>query len=262
MKAAADGKIRVTHMAFFSRKVDVRFVDAATGKVFAKTSMPPGDLPESFLIDTTMTMSGTEYSVVRAEPPTRAEYAKSKRLVLTLARVERIDPHDLLFSLPTIAGRLPDEEGAATGSEYELLEDDWRQLEFVHVDLRSAVEKELDAIRGIWNGARKGNAFTTIHTREAIESPLLSGVPLEGISGALRFHGHGLRVQGGFARPLPAGGTLYGIQRDGRVLVLGVQLTSEPPSPELIAELESLGQRCNAILVDWCGGRLWLSRVG
>jgi hypothetical protein len=39
---------------FFSRKVHVTFVDAATGQPFAQTKMEPAQLPDTFLADTTM----------------------------------------------------------------------------------------------------------------------------------------------------------------------------------------------------------------
>ena len=64
-------------MAWFSLKVEVTFIDDATGEPFGVTQIPPDDLPESFELDTTLHIGDDDWSVVDAQPSTRAEYAKS-----------------------------------------------------------------------------------------------------------------------------------------------------------------------------------------
>src|SRR5215218_8904224 len=136
---------------FFSRKVEVTFVDGATGQVFAQAMMPPDQLPGTFLVDTTMHLRGEPWTVLKAEPPTRAEFARTRRLVLTLARqrVATVDPRTILFSLPTINDRLPDEAEPVDGSEAVLREDDWRQVEFAPARLRHVMDDEIGAIERI-----------------------------------------------------------------------------------------------------------------
>lgn len=67
-------------MAWLSRKVAVSFVDEATGAVFAQSSMPVGDLPDSFQIDTTLHLGETDWSVFRAEPSLKTEFSKTGKL--------------------------------------------------------------------------------------------------------------------------------------------------------------------------------------
>ena len=64
-------------MAWFSSKVEVMFIDDATGESFGGTRLPPDDLPESLELDTTLHLADFDCSVVDAQPTTRAEYAKS-----------------------------------------------------------------------------------------------------------------------------------------------------------------------------------------
>jgi hypothetical protein len=41
--------------------------------------MPPDDLPESFEIDTTLHLGDSNWSVVHAEPQTKAEFTKPQQ---------------------------------------------------------------------------------------------------------------------------------------------------------------------------------------
>lgn len=61
-------------MGWFRRTVTVILIDDATGAPFAP---PPADLPKSFELDTTVHLGGIDWSVVHAEPRTRADYTSS-----------------------------------------------------------------------------------------------------------------------------------------------------------------------------------------
>jgi predicted RNase H-like HicB family nuclease len=54
-------------------------------------------------------MNGQHWEVVTADPVTADVFAQSRRLVLTLRQVQatRTDPHEILYSLPTICGAIP-----------------------------------------------------------------------------------------------------------------------------------------------------------
>ena len=59
-------------MLGFTRKVNVTLIDDATGAAFARASMPPGELPETFAVETTMHLGTDDWRVVAADPPTRS----------------------------------------------------------------------------------------------------------------------------------------------------------------------------------------------
>jgi hypothetical protein len=95
-------------MAWFSRKVQLTLIDDATGAAIARTEMPPGDLPESFEIETTLHLGEADWSVVHAEPRTREEYTRSGSLTLRLRKVEKIPPEAISFSQLDVTERFDD----------------------------------------------------------------------------------------------------------------------------------------------------------
>ena len=120
----------------FSRTVSVAFVDDATGRQVAASDVPLDQLPDTFALDTELDIGGSRYFVVRAEPQTKAEFAKTRRLMVALRRVEKVGTRaeqKILFSLPSICGAaLPSATGASISGDVVVLhEDDSRQCEFV-----------------------------------------------------------------------------------------------------------------------------------
>ena len=97
-------------MGLFSRKVLLTLIDDATGAAFATTEMPPADLPESFEIATTLHLGEADWSVVHAEPRTRAEYTRSGSLTLRLRKVEKIATEAISFSQLDITERYDDNQ--------------------------------------------------------------------------------------------------------------------------------------------------------
>ena len=95
-------------MRWFSRKVLLTLVDDATGAAFARTEMPPAELPESFAIDTTLRLGDADWSVVEATPPNREEYTKSGSLTLRLRKIENIATETISFSQLDITERFDD----------------------------------------------------------------------------------------------------------------------------------------------------------
>jgi hypothetical protein len=243
---------------FFSRKIAVTFIDSQTDEVFARTSAAADQLPESFLLHTTMQLLGEEWSVDSAEPPTRTQYAKTRKLVLRVSRVRRmtIDPRELLFSLPTIAGSLPEDDEPADGTEILLLEDDWRQLEFVHEKHLDTIAAEFADIQRLYAENRKGSGFTNCHSRERIAAPLpndLVVLPFPNSAGQrLRLSGYDHRVRGGFAVRLSGGWLLYGSRDGARIETLGLFRGSGSLSPEHQTALAQFAAEHGLVLVDWC----------
>jgi hypothetical protein len=95
-------------MGFFSKlgfgskqTIAVTFLEEGTGRVIGKVDLPIGQLPDTFAIETQLDIAKQKYMVVKSEPPTKAEFSKTGKLVNTLRKVEAIDPSKMLFSLPT-----------------------------------------------------------------------------------------------------------------------------------------------------------------
>jgi hypothetical protein len=241
-------------------EVNITLIDAGSGQVLGMTAMAAGALPESFLQATTLHIGGDEWSVQSAEPPLRSQFAATGELVLTLARIERLDPQTILYSLPTINDRLSGEAGQADGTEVVLMEDDWRQVEFVHASCREIVEEELRDIRRIHDAHRRDIGFETIHLRSRLPEVLAAAglgasvLPelVPGSSRPLRFASSGARIAGGFAYELAEGWLLYGVAVPPLLETLGLHAGSGAlPAPQ-IAALEKLAQNANLLLVDWC----------
>jgi hypothetical protein len=67
---------------FGQRIIRVTFVDQPSGAVISTVRMPLERLPEAFAIDTRLAMAGESYLVVRAEPPTKPQFAATKQLTV------------------------------------------------------------------------------------------------------------------------------------------------------------------------------------
>jgi len=136
--------------------------------------MPPEQLPDTFALETELDIAGAHYFFVRAEPQTKAEFAKTKQLTIGLRRVELVDPQKILFSLPTICGSaLPMASSAPISGDVVVLhEDDWRQCEFVASSLIAEISAELAAIRRIHCKEAAAVGWRKIHVRERIAHPL------------------------------------------------------------------------------------------
>jgi hypothetical protein len=97
-------------MSWFSRKVTMTLIDDATGAVFASSKMPPDDLPDSFKVNTSLHLGNDDWSVIQAEPETKAEFTKSGKLTLRLRKVQMMAPEAISFSQLDITERFDDNE--------------------------------------------------------------------------------------------------------------------------------------------------------
>lgn len=261
-------------MKMGSKQIHIRFIDAATGNVFAETLLEPERLPQTFELATTLHIAEQEWSVIKAEPMTAAEFIQTGELTLTLAKVSYINPKDILYSLPTICDALP---AIAEGSTrlgkrvFALHEDDWRQVEFISHDYKNNIEQEFACIERIFREASKETgsfrAFTELHVRSLIPQPITGPIALDQLAALLppessAYEGiayqrqEGL-LEGGFAwqaSPL----VLYGQQSDGLVTALGVQIAggASPISPDFVMALAAFMAAHRLSLVDWCNTAL------
>lgn len=248
-------------------KISVEFVEYETGVLVGRTDAPLNTLPASFEAATTLNLNEADWSVERAEPMTAEEFQRSGKLKLWLRRIHigRIDPKEILLSLPTICEWLAEIAPGSTKlgkSVLELHEDDWRQVEFVSLQYQTEIESELVAIARIYHEERKGPGFQNLQVRSAIEFPLadtsitthelqavlrtdaLDGVAYAGVAGL---------VEGGFALPLSTTACLYGVENNGAMTVLGLQCSEHPAlNAERAQALAAWAQSYNLCLVDWC----------
>lgn len=247
---------------FFTPRVFVSFVDQVSGLPIAKSKMPPSQLPDTFALDTQFDLAGTAYVVVRADPLTKAEFTKTKRLTVILSKVEMIDPKTVLFTLPTICdAALPESRPAfAPGHVHLLHEDDWRQREFVHVSQQTAVSAELFGIRQNDATNSVSSGWREIHIRKLINQPMPGGIAwsdvtkwtseAEVISG-VAFRNRDLLVANAVAVRFADGVVLWGIEESGSLKVLCVEALGGASYSTILA-LKSIADDLSLILVEWC----------
>jgi hypothetical protein len=257
-------------MGWFSRRVVVTLIDDATGAAFATTKLPPADLPESFEIETTLHLGDADWSVVHAEPRTRPEYTKSGSLTVRLRRIEKVNPRDILFSLPSICDRLAAVgNGPLVGDECVLAEDDWRQLELVSRQFAAESDVEIEAIRRIHEQEHAGVGWRNIHVRRHPDPPIAAPLTRKDIDrafgGGLTFRGVSYRGAGspivsGYSFRAADGLQCYGVEEGGRVTVLGIVQDTPASQPARSAEaLAAIAREFDLDLVHWCrcGRALW-----
>jgi hypothetical protein len=250
-------------MAWFSRKVAVTLIDDATGAVLTTTELPPGELPESFEIETTLHLGDTDWSVVHAEPRTRPEYTKSRKVSLRLRRVEKVKLSDILFSLPSICDRIPAVgDGPLVGNECILAEDDWRQFEFVSRQFAAESDAEIEAIRRIHEQEPASVGWRKTHVRRRPDPPITGPLTRQDLArafgGAVAFRGVTYRgasspIASGYSFRAADGLECYGVEEGGRVAVLAI--IQEPPASPPLQSADALAQVAREFdldLVHWC----------
>ncbi len=251
-----------------SATIAVTFVDQKTGKPFAVSDMPLEQLPESFAPATQMFLADVEWQVIAAEPMTAAEFARTGRLTLTLAKVLTMPAKDIRFTLPTITDAIPAVATSTSKAHKKALtihEDDWRQIELISASYAVAIREQFEGIGRIFDTSFDGFGFTDIYVRSLIEPAILSSLsqhdiemalptPFETLDGIVYEGSDGL-IAGGFAYTIGAV-ALLGLQVDGRVqaLCLHPMRTQDAPTPQVDTLAEALAQLMaprDLLLVDW-----------
>jgi hypothetical protein len=272
------------HRIMSTPTIRVTFVDSSNGALLGVVDLTPSRLPRSFAPATTLHLGDDDWEVVRAEPSSAEEYERSRQLRLELRHIvptpkaaDAISPNKMLVSLPTIADSLPaatiprrsltcspSAESGPSGEEFELGEDEWRQIEMIHVDTLDRVRDEFRAIERVMNEERLAAGFRTCHARRAVEAPmdgtslsldqLRAAFPhITQTFGGLAFRGRDTLVDHGFAFRAASGLVVYGVAAEARVSVLGLVPDRSRKSPPL--EAGALGTLRNThalVLVDWC----------
>ena len=217
--------------------IDVAFIDVDTELEFLKLKYPLRQVPG---LESMLKLGKEEWLVVDVQQVATGGVKLFLRKVL-----KSIDPGTILFSLPTVADEIPEEVPGEQAGALRLHEDDWLQLELLPVEVVNQASTDLQAIRAVLASERRGPGFEQLHVRKGLAAPF-AGHPLELRALRERFgtehpiaylKGKGV-LKGGFAFLLPSGGSLYGQERGGQVVALG--LTTRDPCP-----VEGL------TLIDW-----------
>jgi hypothetical protein len=257
----------------FGRKKTIRvtFLDADSSAVIGTSDQPVDSIPDTFEIDTQMTIRETEYTVVSAEPQRKKDFVDAGKLTIRLRKVQYIDPKEVLMTLPTISDSLPPigKVPFIKESYFNMHEDDWRQCEFIAPSHNGAIENEFTQIRTIYEkhsvplSGSSINAFKQLHVRK-LENPLAERsdvlryddlAALLGTAGSLTFSTSSGKPYGfvtnGFSFAVGKS-VFYGNVINGNVVQsLGVR------NPEEAKELcEVLKQRYSLLLVDWINAQL------
>ncbi len=249
-------------MGWFSKKVEVTFIDDADNRIIGKSEMSPEALPESFGVETRLHIGDSEWMVAQADPPTRIEYAKCKRLMLRLRRIEMMDPKNILFSLPSICDSIPPlGDIPLTGDELVLAEDDWRQVEFVSEVFEREIASGLEAIRSIRENEAVGIGWRKTALRKAPETPVAASLSSTDVTRVLGIDGNNIgatyggadtRIENAFAFVVAEDLVVYGLESDGRVSVLALLLRTAMLTDDSVTALRGLAEKYGFQLVDWC----------
>lgn len=254
-------------MGFFDKilspdaRVEVTFIDHATGQVIGVSKLPLEQLPASFKVATNFTLDSQEWQVQTAVPMTSTEFGRTKQLTLQLNKIEYLNPQDIRYTLPTISNELPemDEATLFSGFELSLHEDDWRQNEFLPGAARRLVAQETAAIERIWTESgdlpEDGfQSFQRLHVRETIGEPglALDFARLQTVLGAsnpgsLKFHGLPGFVRHGFALK-SATARYYGLLKNGTTVT---HLCMDGIEQDSLAEVQAVNQAFDLLFVVW-----------
>lgn len=248
-----------------NNKIKVQFINNLNGATIGVAEMLPGQLPESFSVPTTMHIHENDWTVEEAIPENAADFIQSKQLILKMRKVEYVDPKDILFTLPTISNELPNMEDRSIYNHFEvsILEDDWRQNEFLNKSSYPLVDIEVAKIQDIWANNSKETgasfpAFNKCHVRDVIGAPGLT-VNFEALKnllkteevGSLKLNSNNGFVLSGFSIKTE-NTTYYGVVNNQIVDHLCVSRYSD----HSITEIENIVRTFDLIFINWYHGDL------
>ncbi|OJJ20939.1 hypothetical protein BKI52_10190 [marine bacterium AO1-C] len=249
--------------AKMSQLINVTFIDITTGITLGIYEVPLEQLPKSFEAATTLNMGGSDWSIEDAEPKTAEEFIKSGQLTLKMRQLKKVNPKDVLFSLPTIAGDIPTNtspDAAYNDFIFTLHEDSWRQYEFLRPQSSETIQFELSKIKEVKEKYNQKvddslTAYTNCHLRKTIGEPQLNidfdqlkALLLTKEAGSFALKGYEGFVPGGFTLKTNET-TYYGIINDQhKVTLLGIANFSE----NTINEIKFIIQAFGLVFIDWC----------
>lgn len=179
-------------------------------------------------------------------------------------KIEMMDPNDILMTFSTIENTLPGtNEESKDSLDLEILEDDWRQLEFILSKHTDQINLEIDSINLIIENesvevGENITAFKNLHVRRSIPKPLDEGIELSELKkffssfkiGSLSFSQYG-KVNDGIYFNI-SDFQLYGLINDSKVTVFAFYgLSAWDNLTTFKTELKTLMSKHDMVLVDW-----------
>jgi hypothetical protein len=247
-------------------EIDVEFYERGQLIPFARASVPIDQLPDTFEIETALTIQDEEWRVSNARPLTKEEFRKAGWLQVFLYKpvFETVSSDKVSFSLPTISNDIAGlEQEASLENILVVHEDDWRQQEFVSRVFAGEIIAEMDSIGLIYQSRTPGGGFKECHLRSSIPSPfqnvrltlndLMSRLGCAHVYRGAAFSNVAAKIRNGFAFQSEEGPILWGqIAQSGEISALCLQF-SELESHDLSrsSPFDSLLADYELYFVDW-----------
>lgn len=174
-----------------------------------------------------------------------------------------IDPHSILFTVPTISNDLAALEpvGEADGDDFH--EDDWSQIEFFPKQQLATVQRMLGEYKPFEAANRTKHGWRNVYVRKIDRTPVIAGgdavarleamLALKAGSAPVLLSSGSVagRVVNGFSLTLGSDVMLYGYATPAGIPVLGALLGDDPDQRKLIEAFIKLNAAAGLILVDW-----------
>lgn len=163
-----------------NEKIKVQFIDNFNGQTIGVSEMTADQLPKTFSVPTTMHIQDIDWNIEEAIPENSIDFVRTKSLVLKMRKTEKVNPNDIWFTTPTISNEFPQTVATTRQTEFDIhiLEDDYRQNEFLNLKALPLIEEEFIGIKNIWdNHSKKSGDYTLFkncHIRKVIGSPNLT----------------------------------------------------------------------------------------
>jgi len=253
------------------KTVEVTLIELGKDETFGVSQVPVDQLPDTFEINTTLHLGSVDWQVVEARPATKVEFRETGKVTVVLAKQEifNIEPTNVLFSLPTISNDMAMVEAVSSLEDVLiLLEDDWRQFEFLSISLNDLVHQEIQDILAIYHTQCEESGFKQLHVRKRIPEPL-SGVtlPLESLAQAfdikkrfsgVAFNNSAATIVNGFAWQTGSGWIFWGqTDAQGNLVVLCLLPPHDADAEIMAKKIDDFALLNDLLLIDWVSVRLF-----
>jgi hypothetical protein len=178
--------------------------------------------------------------------------------------VQTINPKDILMTIPTIENTFPDFENKVDTNNLKILEDDWRQIEFISKDQKPLIDQEIDSITYIFehemHQGKDYSAFRNLHIRRLITKPI--SLTFEKMRsylgdakneiGVITVNGNSGQVRNGFSIS-SQGLNYYGVKGDNNNVTV-LCFYGADTDKDLVNSIDKVSRMLsteNLYLVDW-----------
>jgi hypothetical protein len=182
------------------------------------------------------------------------------------AKVERLNPQSIHYTMPTISEDVPEIEKVITQpgpNELVFHEDEWCQIEFFPKSRLPEIQRILTEYKPFEISNREQGGWREIYMRRITRVAVIAGPdPVARLESALHAKAGPapiLRtssaivggVKNGFTVPLGGNISLYGYLSAGAIPVLGANVGKDPDDSKLTEAFRQLNASYDVILVDW-----------